>query len=504
VSSLTAKTTAADVAGQTYPAVAVAVHGTPRLPRDGAWSIARRGSADPAPTLVDPTFPIPLIFGTNNDGNHQWRLLDPADALSVRAPNTVFGLLQGTGTSKSLFENPVVEAAGQSLLLDPAQGVPPPNLADIGALLGAADIFPNLANVLKIPTGAGDALNLAQDGFKKTFDWLIEKPDHSFLDDQTLLDLGVVRLVLQYHGPDGSNHDLATHTTLSLDANPPAGSPRWALSLDRLSLAAFVQGFSSDPLLTIHGGFAASETQPAGFNNIKIDYGSALSLVKSIISGLTTLVEAMGGSVDLDVGFSENKLTVHDGFALPTIPLGLGEVRDIAIDLGMAIDIPSHAEFHVGLGSKDKPFTWIVDPLAGTGAIVLGTSGGDLGVFIEAGIGAALAIDVVVASGSASIIFELSISTNVHPFALTAALVGNASVDVLGGLASASLTLAAAITIVPHWPDGLPDPAHPLPDSVDFTAAVAVGIHISICWVISVDFDGSWSLSEDIPLHLPF
>ena len=42
-----------------------------------------------------------------------------------------------------------------------------------------------------------------------------------------------------------------------------------------------------------------------------------------------------------------------------------------------------------------------------------------------------------------------------------------------------------------------------LPDNVDFTAAVSVGIHISIAWVINVDFDGSWAFSQDIPLHLP-
>jgi hypothetical protein len=505
VSSLTAKVTRANVAGQGYPALAVALNGAPRLPRDGAWSIARRGSGDQTPTPVDPNFPVPLIFATNNDNTPQWRLLDPADGLSAFSPNTFYGLLQGTGTSKSLIENPVIDSSGGSLLLDPNRGVPAPNLADLGSLLGASGIFPNLANVLRIPTGPADVLNLAQDGFQKTFDWTVEKPDHSFLDDQSLLDVGVISLNLQYHGPDSNHNDVATHATFTVDANPPAGSPRWSLALDHLSQAVFVQGFGSDALLTIHGGFFASETQKAGFNNIQVDYGSALSLVKSIISGLTTLIEAMGGSVNLDVGFSDNKLTVDDGFALPTIPLGLGEIEDIAIDLGLQISIPDHADFHVELGTQDKPFTWIVDPLAGTGAIVLGTTDGKLGVMIEAGIGAALAIDLAIASGSASIILELAISTSQTPFALTATLVGNASVDVLDGLASVSLTLAASITIVPHWPtaSGLPDLNHPLPDAVDFTAAVAVGVHISIAWVVNVDFDGSWAFSQDIKLHLP-
>jgi hypothetical protein len=195
---------------------------------------------------------------------------------------------------------------------------------------------------------------------------------------------------------------------------------------------------------------------------------------------------------------------------LPTIPLGLGEVRDVGIDLGLAIDIPSSASFNVGIGGKRddsaaaggglalKPFTWIVDPLTGNGAMSLGVVDGDIAVYIEAGIGAALAIDLAVASGGASITLELAISTDQKPFVLAITLVGHAEVDVLGGLASASLTLSAGIAVHPDFPAG-----SPLPNAVDLTAMVAVGIHLSICWVISVDFDGSWQFSETVPLHLP-
>ena len=77
-------------------------------------------------------------------------------------------------------------------------------------------------------------------------------------------------------------------------------------------------------------------------------------------------------------------------------------------------------------------------------------------------------------------------------------LIGHAEVDVLDGLASASLTLTAGIDLHPDFPAG-----SDLPDAVDFTAMVAVGIHISICWVVNVDFDGSWQFSQTLPLHLP-
>ena len=62
----------------------------------------------------------------------------------------------------------------------------------------------------------------------------------------------------------------------------------------------------------------------------------------------------------------------------------------------------------------------------------------------------------------------------------------------LGGLASASLTLSAAlqITLKPL----------PVPNEADLAGQGAVGIHISICWVINIDFDGSWGFSTTISL----
>jgi hypothetical protein len=123
---------------------------------------------------------------------------------------------------------------------------------------------------------------------------------------------------------------------------------------------------------------------------------------------------------------------------------------------------------------------------------------GDLAVYIEAGIGAALAINVAIASGSASIILELAISTDQKPFVLAVTLIGHAEVDVLAGLASVALTLTAGVALHPDFPAG-----SGLPNAVDFTAMVAVGIHIGICWVVNIDFDGSWQFSQTLPLHLP-
>jgi hypothetical protein len=214
--------------------------------------------------------------------------------------------------------------------------------------------------------------------------------------------------------------------------------------------------------------------------------------VQAILTGLSSIAKSLGGDAELDVGFSGNTLTVQQGFTLPTIPLGFGEITDLGLDLGFSATIPSDLSFSVGIGSKQDPFQWVVSPLAGTGAIVLGVQGGGLDVYLEAGLGLGLSISVAVASGSASIIVSLSLDIGTTQIQIAAALTGNAQVDVLGGVASASLTLTAAIMIT------LPAPLPP--SDADLSAQVSVGIHISICWVISVSFDGSWGFSETISL----
>jgi hypothetical protein len=456
--------------------VAVALNGTPRLPRDGAWSISKRARTAQTPTAVAPTAPVPLVRALSGAIN-QWRLLDPADADQVANPATFYGLLQGSGSSKTLFEHTIIDNTGRALNID---GAHLPNLADVGALLGASDIFPNLGSVLNLNTSP-NPLDLAGDGFKQTYDQDIVQPD------RTIFQLGIIKIVISYKAR-GKN----THVTFRLD---PAASPRWSLDIKNVSFLVMVDGFGGDPLLTFFGDFSASETKKPSVDNIDVGYGSALNLVKDVLSGLGPLIASIGGEVDLQVGFSANHLSVRNFLAVPMIPLGFGDIHDVTIDLGFDAVIPSSAAFHVGLGAKDKPFTWLVSPLSGTGAIVLGVDNGDIDVFVEAGIGAGLEINLAIASGAASITLELAFEIKGGNIFVTMGLLGQAEVDVLAGLASAALTLAASITVSPR-PLAFP------PKDILLTAAVAVGIHISICWVISIDFDGSWQFSQDVSVNM--
>ncbi|KJC60081.1 hypothetical protein UP10_15570 [Bradyrhizobium sp. LTSPM299] len=473
----------AALAAGTTAKLQTALFGTPRLPKDGQWSVAKRSSAANTPQPVDSQTPVPLTRGTSagtsvptNAGTFaadSFRLLDPEDAQRVDTPNTFYSIMQGTGTSKTLYEHPLINDAGDGIGFNKL-----PGFADVGALLGVASIFPDIGSALQIPST--DGLPLKGDGFTRTYTWGPgASPPTAAPPDRAVLDIAIVHLVLSYSKFKG---------TLTLDASTTPTN--WSLTLENLAFIGNVDGFGT--LLTITGGFQAGSTISPGFTNLNVVYGPSLDPIQAILTGLSGIAKSLGGDAELDVGFSGNTLTVQQGFTLPTIPLGFGEITDLGLDLGFSATIPSDLSFSVGIGSKQDPFQWVVSPLAGTGAIVLGVQGGGLDVYLEAGLGLGLSISVAVASGSASIVVSLSLDIGTTQIQIAAALTGNAQVDVLGGLASASLTLTAAIVIT------LPAPLPP--SEADLSAQVSVGIHISICWVINVSFDGSWGFSETISI----
>jgi hypothetical protein len=476
----------AAVAPGSTPMLQTAIFGTPQLPKDGQWSIAKRPAGTTAPVPVAHDAPVPLTQGTSAGSSVPsspgtfaatcFRLLDPEDAQSVDSPQNFYSVLQGTGTSKSLFEHPLINDTGTGLGFGNV-----PGLADAGALLGIAGVFPDIGNVLQIPANQG-GLPLNGDGFVKTYN-LGAAGGQPQPPDRSLLDIGIVHMVMSYSAQGNP-------FTGQLVLNATPGAPNWSLTLSNLSFETSVDGLGSDPLLTITGGFQAGASTKPGFTNLQVDYGSALSAVKSLLTGLSDIASSLGGSAELDVGFTGNTLTVQEGFTLPTIPLGFGEIQDLGLDLGFSATIPKSLAFSVGIGSQQDPFQWVVSPLAGTGAIVLGVQDGGPNVYIEASLGLGLSLSVAVASGSASIEVGLALDVGTNEVSISASLTGNAEVDVLGGLASASLTLSATINVT----------IEQSPHQADLSAQCSVGIHITICWIISISFDGSWGFSETIAL----
>lgn len=304
-----------------------------------------------------------------------------------------------------------------------------------------------------------------------------------------------MQVFLEFTSNPTTNPPPATGSTVTLVLDPTAGGGadgRWSFTIQGLCSYVLVDGASSefDPLLYISGDFFVSEKASPTFRNLNVQFGSAMSLVQNILTALADIAASLpgGGGEGLTVTFAGSTLSIAEGFTLPTIPLGFGEIENVGMNLGASINLlQKQLSFQVGIGSQTAPVTWSFFPLAGNGCVVVAANQNGLGVIIQAGLGIGFTINVAVASGSASIIFAVQVDTTGKDFLIKAMLIGNAQVDVLGGVASASLTLTAALAIEPLGAGNF-----------DLTASVAVAIHISICWVISIDFDGSWSMEEQL------
>ena len=98
-----------------------AARGTPILPQDGSWSLARHDAQTQDVTSIGDDFGVPLIRGgewlraadgawSANQANELLRLADPADLLGNN-PGDVFnyGFVQNTGSQKTLFNLPTFE-----------------------------------------------------------------------------------------------------------------------------------------------------------------------------------------------------------------------------------------------------------------------------------------------------------------------------------------------------------------------------------------------------------
>jgi hypothetical protein len=515
--------TAATSSSTPTPAVGVALRGAPQIPRGGGWSMGQRHYTATAPAALPNDYPVPLVRPATS--NNYWYIADVTDILQLTQPDNFYSLLHSTGTHKVLFESPQIPTSASISPPPPAPGLqfpkpnppgPPksgsaplnqgsPNLGDLASILNSTGLFPDIAAAISMLEGEIEQINTIGQGFKysKTYTWPAGQ-------QATIVDLSVMNIVLLYSDfPQQTDPPPAapqpTVLTYTVDSS---ASPSWTLSIGRFSLQVTVPMFGSQPLLTITGAFYGDEHTKPGVTGLNVQFGGGLSIVKNVFSALQTLAQFLpgGATAALDVALSDGTLTVTDTFTIADMPLGLGDLTDISLDVALDVQLaPLSVNFSVGIGSPDNPFNWIATPLAGNGMMTLGVENSAPDLTIQAGIGLGIAIDLGIASGSASITIAFQLNIDGNSITLMVILTGQASVSVLDGLASASLTLSAALGLslnpalpIPKLLPGSPEQLE-IP-SIDITllAAVSVGIHITICWVVSISWDGSWQFSQSI------
>ncbi len=497
----------------TNPPLGVALRGAPQIPRGGGWSMGVRNYQNQAPSSLPDDFPVPLV--QNNATPDMWNIADVADIGSLQQPANLYSLIHATGTNKVLFEAPQIpataSAAGSSAV--PGLQFPPitpqsggvanpgsPNLGDLASILGSSGLFPSLSSALSLLDGELPQIQTTPDGItysKNNYTFPVDSSgDPTATPIVNLSNIIVITLV--YADTTQSSPTLAT-----LDyAVDSTASPSWTLSLGPLSAQVTVPAFGKDPVLTITGSFYADEHTKAGLTNLNVTFGSALALVQNVFSDLQALAAYLPGGVgaNLDVSVSAGQLTVSDTFTVADLPLGLGDLTDVSLDLGLDVTLsPQSVNFLVGLGSPGNPFNWIATPLAGNGFMNFGVQDNLPAFAIQAGIGLGCTIDLAIAEGSASVTIALDLDVTTNSITLVAILTGQASVDVLDGLASASITLSASLgfSLSPlPIPTNNPPPLTIPSTEIDLLASCSVGIHLSVCWLVNVNWDGTWQFEQ--------
>ena len=514
-------------------ALVIAAMGLPKLPQGSPWSVALKQTSDAAPHALSATQPVPVIQPNNasNQPDVEAHFADPSDIFrlgktSPAPPQFLYGFLQDVTTQKQFLAQPYITTGQQLLSLRQT-----PSLADPGVLLGAVSSFPVLGSALPLSGLENLASSLGAQSFAidKWFDTFPPPapfspppvPATTKITHLINTSVAMVDLVYRWRQPQGDSPPTPPtppgqpdpNANIHVTLGQPTG-PTWSIDIYQVAMVLTLPPISSSPALWIEGAFHADSESIPSFPNLQVFYDGPLEPITQFFSTLQTLGSALGDATGggagaspditpadsgdsgagLNVHFADGILTIQDTFSLGSLPLGPGEIENISLDMGGSINIPTlDVDFMVGIGSPSAPVHWIVDPMSGTGCLQAGVQGGSLAVLIQLGIGLGLAIDLGIASGSASIVIAFQVQVSGSEFELLLLLTGQAQVSVLGGLASASITLTCGLGL-----EFLLPPANPEPVTAIGTASVA--IHISICWVISIDFSGSWSFSHQFSI----
>ncbi|MDH6243826.1 hypothetical protein [Mycobacterium sp. OTB74] len=504
----------------TNPPLGVALRGAPQMPRGGGWSMGVRNYQNQAPSSLPDDFPVPLV--QNNSTPDMWNIADVADIGSLQQPANLYSLIHATGTNKVLFEAPQIpataSAAGSSAV--PGLQFPPitspqsgavanpgsPNLGDLASILGSSGLFPALDSALSLfKTGDLPQIQTTPGGiqYSKSYDFPVDSKGNPTTTTPIITLSNIIKITLVYGDTTGRTQPANATLEYTVNSSPspsPLPSPSWTLSLGPLSAQVAVPAFGT--VLTITGSFYADEHTKAGLTNLNVTFGGALALVENVFSDLQVLAAYLpgGAGANLDVSVSGGQLSVSDTFTVADLPLGLGDLTDVSLDLGLDVTLsPQSVNFLVGLGSPGNPFNWIATPLAGNGFMNFGVQDNLPAFAIQAGIGLGCAIALAIADGSASITIALDLDVTTDSITLVAILTGQASVTLLDGVASASITLSASLGFSispPPLPTNNPPPLTIPGGTLDLLASCSVGIHISICWVVNVNWEGAWQFKE--------
>ncbi len=287
------------------PGFAVAIHGTPTLPRAGQWSAVRIDGKTSDVSAVDARRGLPVV--RRPGGPCTFR--EAADGRRDKTAMAEYGLLLTTPASRVLFPKPTVNPDEPGRLRSA-----PPLMADPVSLLQASSAFPRAAFALRGKEAPLFDVSSANE-------WLLGNPNFTF--DPPLPDLA--------SGADWKMaREFGVDKVFNLQIDSAAVARPWEMLQppDKIELTLPVLG----TVLTIDSNFAALSDAPPGMQEPTLTFGPALDALKDMVNALEAFVDLpFKVEVHVTAGQGPNpSFTVH-----LKLKFRIGEGADERIDIGL-------------------------------------------------------------------------------------------------------------------------------------------------------------------------
>ncbi|MGE5140873.1 MAG: hypothetical protein ACM3JD_15515, partial [Rudaea sp.] len=247
--------------GMGGPEFVMTAWGSPQFPQGGQWSFLKQTGAGTAPQVVESDLGVPLIRAGAAPNppalNSPYRFADPADLATPDTPASDFGIVHATGTQRTFFPRPKIEASAPNAITSTVA----PVLADPYSLATAVGYFPRTDSAIPFPD-ADYSLAISGGSYK------LQMPSPTFpvtVGQRTIAEAAGVHSYADYTG-----------STVELVIDTSAPVP-WSFNLKQVASA--MSSGSMGEVMRVTGDIAADANAPANMGNSQVVFGGALGVV---------------------------------------------------------------------------------------------------------------------------------------------------------------------------------------------------------------------------------
>jgi hypothetical protein len=192
----------------------------------------------------------------------------------------------------------------------------------------------------------------------------------------------------------------------------------------------------------------------------------------------------------LPLTLQPGRLHIGSPVSLPAVALGMGSVEHARLSLGGTVNAhPPEVSFGMELGNPLEPATLRATPGEGTAAVRIGIANSGAQLDVHMALGLPMGFERKgLERGTAAMSADLMAFWG-DPVRLGGTVLGQATLDVLGGLATTSVALEAACRVRPD---------EPTRSQVRIESDVCAGLHLPLCGLLDIEGDTHWPFAADI------